>query len=98
MEKEFDVSCPKCKAVFRVPIELGGEVAECAECESVFEIPRPAPAEIRDIKESEKLRVYELGTPPNSHGTAKLSRTSIGMIPIIKDRFLSKSKPLPPRN
>jgi hypothetical protein len=98
MEKEFKVSCPKCKAVFRVPVELGGENAECAECEYVFEIPRPAPSEIRDVKEAEKIRTYELGAPQNSHGTAKLSRTSIGMIPVIKDRFLSNPKPLPPRS
>ena len=98
MGKEFEVSCPKCKALFRVPVELAGEAAECAKCESVFEIPRPTPAETREINEADKLRVYELPPPPSGHGTAKLSRTSIGMIPTIKDRFLSKTKPLPPKS
>jgi hypothetical protein len=93
MEKEFEVTCPKCKALFRVPVELGGEIAECADCEAIFEIPRPVPTEIRDVNETGKLRLYEIPPPPDSHGTAKLSRTSIGMIPTIRDRFLSKTKP-----
>jgi hypothetical protein len=98
MEQEFEVRCPKCNAFFRVPVELAGEIAECAECESVFEIPIPAPAESRDINDAEKLRLYELNTAsgPGIHGTTKLSRTSIGMIPTIKERFLSKSKPAAP--
>ena len=97
MEKVFEVSCPKCKALFKVPVELGGEVAECAECDFVFEIPHPAPDESRELDVAEKIKGYELGTT-TSNNTVKLSRTSIGMIPIIKDRFLYEPKPLPPKN
>lgn len=92
MKKEFEISCPKCKAVFTVPMELAGEIAECANCDSIFEIPRPAPMAIHDIKVAEKVIGYELAPPVNSHNTSKHTRTSLGMIPTIKERFLSKSK------
>ena len=94
MKTEFEISCPNCKEVFSVPLELAGEIAECAKCDSVFEIPRPTPDEIHNIKEADKIRSYELASPDISNGTAKLSRATIGMIPIIKERFLSKTKPM----
>lgn len=93
MKKEYEISCPKCKAVFTVPLELAGEIAECANCDTIFEIPRPTPNEIHELKEADKVRGYELAPPANSHNTSKHTRTSLGMIPTIKERFLSKSKP-----
>ncbi len=98
--KEFKVACPKCKASFSVPLEFAGETAECAECEFVFEIPKPEDAE------SQNYNVTETGTITGveiddkiSKSTVRLSRTSIGMIPTMKDKFNfdAPSKPLPPK-
>ncbi|HBC86127.1 MAG TPA: hypothetical protein DCZ94_04145 [Lentisphaeria bacterium] len=98
--KEFKVSCPKCKAVFSVPLEFAGEAAECAECEFVFEIPKP------DQAETENYNITETGTITGveinetiAKGTVRLSRTSIGMIPTMKDKFNfdGQAKPLPPK-
>jgi hypothetical protein len=89
---EFDVSCPGCSAVFSVPVELCGEMAECTECSAVFEIPRVG--EIPHTLNTDSSVIQGIIPPPAFSGdntaatnTVKLSRASIGMIPSLKETF-----------
>jgi len=98
--KEFKVSCPKCKASFSVPLEFAGETAECAECEFVFEIPKPDEPQNYEVTETGTITGVEIDEKI-AKGTVRLSRTSIGMIPTMKDRFNfddKQSKPPPPKD
>ncbi|MFA6294217.1 MAG: hypothetical protein WC637_20670 [Victivallales bacterium] len=91
---EIDVSCPGCSAVFSVPIELCGEMAECTECSAVFEIPRVSEVPPTLNTDSGAIKGI-LAQPPAASfdnstaatNTVKLSRASIGMIPSLKDSF-----------
>lgn len=93
---EFNVACPSCSAIFSVPVELAGEMAECAECGAVFEIPHPPEPEpviegaaAEDSPEDTKTGPVT-GVASDGEGvtnTVRLSRTSIGMIPQMKDSF-----------
>lgn len=93
MAKEFNVACPSCSAIFSVPAELAGEMAECAECNAVFEIPCPpqAPEEAASGGNYEETPTGAItGVASDGEGvtnTVRLSRTSIGMIPKVKDAF-----------
>lgn len=91
---EFKVSCPKCKVDFFIPVELGGEMAECSECGSVFQIPIYTPDAGFETTELKKTTEEETGE--NSHSTVRLSRTSIGMMPTLKDEFEIGGKQIPP--
>ncbi len=98
MQKEFKVSCPKCKTVYVVPIEFVGQVAECANCDLTFIVP-----DISD--ESKEYVTTETGTISAEEidkalckNTVKVSRHSVGMIPTIKDKFEFGSKSVPPRD
>ncbi len=89
---EIDVSCPGCSAVFSVPIELCGEMAECTECSAVFEIPKVS--EVPPTLNTDSGAIKGIAAPAanvdNSTAatnTVKLSRASIGMIPSIKESF-----------
>ena len=89
---EIDVSCPGCSAVFSVPIELCGEMAECTECSAVFEIPKVS--EVPPTLNTDSGAIKGIAAPAASvdnstaaTNTVKLSRASIGMIPSIKDSF-----------
>ncbi|MFZ2657463.1 MAG: hypothetical protein WAX69_21185 [Victivallales bacterium] len=93
--KEFKVSCPKCKASFSVPLEFAGETAECAECEFIFEIPKPDQLEDYDVTETGTIAGVEIDEKL-AKGTVRLSRTSIGMIPTMKDKFEFGTKLPPP--
>ncbi len=93
--KEFKVSCPKCRATFSVPLEFAGETAECAECDFVFEIPKPDQTENYDVTETGTITGVEIDERI-AKGTVRLSRTSIGMIPTMKDKFLSENPAHPP--
>ncbi|MFZ2655748.1 MAG: hypothetical protein WAX69_12525 [Victivallales bacterium] len=93
MPSEIEVSCPGCNAVFSVPMELSGEVAECSECAAVFEIPRieERPDAI-DTDTGAVKGVFANVAPSSDYtstatNTVKLSRSSIGMIPTLKDSF-----------
>lgn len=92
---EIDVSCPGCNAVFSVPVELCGEMAECTECSAVFEIPRID--EVPPTLNTDTGAIKGIAAPAPAFGTetttaatntVKLSRASIGMIPSIKDSFV----------
>lgn len=92
---EIDVSCPGCNAVFSVPVELCGEMAECTECSAVFEIPRID--EVPPTLNTDTGAIKGIAAPTPAPGaesntaatnTVKLSRASIGMIPSIKDSFV----------
>lgn len=96
MPQEFDIACPSCNAVFSVPCELAGEVAECAECDAVFRIPDPPAAPVAaspglQLPPSDTGAILGVAAADNFNGevthTVKLSRTSIGMIPTLKDSF-----------
>ncbi len=98
MAKEFKVSCPKCGVVFAVPTELGGELAECSECEFVFEIPKPGEAESYEVTETGTFKAMGAENQGvDSHSTVKLSRTTIGMIPALKNSFEIGTKSIPPK-
>ncbi len=87
MSIEIEVSCPGCNAVFNVPSELSGEIAECSECATVFEIPKFE--EVTQIQGTETGAIKGKVTEESegATNTVKLSRTSIGMIPSLKDSF-----------
>ena len=94
-QTEIDIACPGCNAVFSVPIELCGEMAECTECSAVFEIPLIDEVPPTLGSDSGTIKGVFAPAPPvttasNEEGatnTVKLSRTSIGMIPGLKDSF-----------
>jgi hypothetical protein len=95
-QTEIDIACPGCNAVFSVPIELCGEMAECTECSAVFEIPLLDEVPPTLESDSGAVKGVLAPAPPvttasNEEGatnTVKLSRTSIGMIPGLKDSFI----------
>jgi hypothetical protein len=97
MSQEFEIACPTCNAVFSVPAELAGEMAECAECGAVFKIPAApaAPAFAApglQLPQTDTGAIRGIAAAPESFDgevthTVKLSRTSIGMIPTLKDSF-----------
>ncbi len=85
MAETIKVACPGCDAIFEIPIELEGELGECTECGVVFEIPK-----IEAGKRDEKVKpiIPEMSDEDiEATGTVKLSRSSIGMIPELKDAF-----------
>ncbi len=96
MSQEFEIACPTCNAVFSVPAELAGEMAECAECSAVFKIPSPpavaAAAPGLQLSQTDTGAIRGIAAAPENFDgevthTVKLSRTSIGMIPTLKDSF-----------
>lgn len=97
MSQEFEIACPTCNAVFSVPAELAGAMAECAECGAVFKIPAApaAPALAApglQLPKTDTGAIRGIAAAPESFDgevthTVKLSRTSIGMIPTLKDSF-----------
>ncbi len=94
MPSEIEVSCPGCNAVFSVPVELSGEAAECSECAAIFEIPR---LEERPDAIDTDTGVIKGVAPATDYtstatNTVKLSRSSIGMIPTLKDSFTFGNK------
>ena len=90
-QMEIDVSCPGCDAVFSVPVELCGEMAECTECSAVFEIP--GVAEVPPTLNTDTGAIKGIPAPApadnavTATNTVKLSRASIGMIPSLKESF-----------
>lgn len=86
-DKELEVSCPGCSAVFNVPAELAGEIAECSECGAVFEIPKPEEIQQETGTETGAIKGKITEESETATNTVKLSRTSIGMIPTLKDTF-----------
>jgi hypothetical protein len=81
-----------------LPKELGGEVGECTECGAIFEIPivdedfaSQSPDETSSDNEVNKsdTGVFKASEIQADEGTntVKLSRTSIGMVPDVKDNF-----------
>ncbi len=94
-QTEIDIACPGCNAVFSVPIELCGEMAECTECSAVFEIPLIDEVPPTLASDSGTIKGVFAPAPPvttasgeeGATNTVKLSRTSIGMIPGLKDSF-----------
>jgi hypothetical protein len=89
---EVDISCPGCNAIFTVPVELCGEMAECTECSAVFEIPKVGEVPPTLNTDSGAIKGILAPTPSENNATAatntvKLSRASIGMIPNLKDSF-----------
>ena len=90
-QMEIDVSCPGCDAVFSVPAELCGEMAECTECSAVFEIP--GVAEVPPTLNTDTGAIKGIPAPAPADNaviatnTVKLSRASIGMIPSLKESF-----------
>jgi len=93
MPSEIEVSCPGCNAVFSVPVELSGEIAECTECAAVFEIPRlDEHPDAIDTDTGAIKGIFPAAAPASDYtstatNTVKLSRSSIGMIPTLKDSF-----------
>ena len=84
----ISVSCPGCKAVFELPVELGGETGECTECGSIFKIPKVEEISAGKVEKTEtgSIKVGK-ASPDGATNTVKLSRASIGMVPEIKDAF-----------
>ena len=93
---EFKVSCPKCGVVFFLPVELGGEMAECSECGDVFQIPIYDEKEDFEVTETGTIKAVEGMVEDESHRTVRLSRTNIGMKPVLRDTFEIGTKSLPP--
>jgi hypothetical protein len=90
-QMEVEVSCPGCDAVFSVPVELCGEMAECTECAAVFEIP--GVSEVPPTLNTDTGAIKGIPPPASADNaviatnTIKLSRVSIGMIPTLKESF-----------
>ncbi len=93
-QMEIDISCPGCNAIFSVPVELCGEMAECTECSAVFEIP--GIVEVPPTLNTDTDAIKGIPAPAPAPGesspsaatnTVKLSRASIGMIPGLKESF-----------
>jgi len=82
---EVQVACPGCNAVFAVPVEFCGEMAECAECTMVFEIPKGEVAQTTDTGTIKGVKAADFNEETTN--TVKLSRTGIGMIPTLKESF-----------
>jgi hypothetical protein len=84
----LQIACPGCGAVFELPPELGGQLGECTECDAIFEIPRVDNLDSGDLDTTDTgaIKVQESGDADNTN-TVKLSRTSIGMVPDVKDNF-----------
>ena len=93
---EFNVACPKCGVVFAVPVEYAGEMAECSECDAVFQIPSADTQHEENQKQTDANA--EDAENGNSHSTVKLSRSTIGMIPSLKDNFEIGTKNVPLQN
>lgn len=91
---EFKISCPKCGVVFFLPVELGGEMAECSECGDVFQIPIYDEKDNFEISETGTIKAVEGMLENESHRTVRLSRTSIGMKPSLKENFEIGTKDL----
>ncbi|OGV58294.1 MAG: hypothetical protein A2X49_01755 [Lentisphaerae bacterium GWF2_52_8] len=84
----IQVSCPGCNAIFELPPELGGELGECTECSAIFEIPRVEAIQEGAVQKTDTGSVkVEKKSPDGATNTVKLSRTSIGMVPQVKDSF-----------
>ena len=86
MPEEIDVACPGGNAIFGVPLEFCGEMAECAECSTVFEIPIPEEDE-ETYASTDTGAIQGLESDGETTNTVRLSRTGIGMIPQVKDSF-----------
>ncbi len=91
MDELMTIMCPgdNCDATFEVPMTLGGELGECTECDTIFEIPQ-----VEGMEKKENLGNTDTGAiktvaadDQNATNTVKLSRSSIGMVPDIKDNF-----------
>jgi hypothetical protein len=101
MADEVDIECPGCNAVFGVPVELCGEMAQCAECETVFEIPSlDEEGADGNLTSTDTGAIKGIEADGDATNTVRLSRTGIGMIPQIKDDFTlgappSSAKPPP---
>lgn len=84
----ISISCPGCNAVFELPIELGGEMGECTECGAIFEIPKIETVQSGNVQKTDTGSVkVSRASADGATNTVKLSRTSIGMVPDIKDSF-----------
>ena len=88
MADEVDIECPGCGAVFGIPVELCGEMAQCAECEVIFEIPTLDEDE-GDGVSTDTGAIKGIEADGDATNTVRLSRTGIGMIPQIKDGFMT---------
>ena len=106
MADEVDIECPGCGAVFGIPVELCGEMAQCAECDVIFEIPTLDEDEGDGEVSTDTGAIKGIEADGDATNTVRLSRTGIGMIPQIKDNFMSDfpvtsapapSKPAAPR-
>lgn len=89
MSKEIEVSCPGCNAIFSVPVEFCGEMAECDECDTIFEIPQAEKIETLPKTDSGAIKGVAAGDDFDTQKThtVKVSRSGIGMVPSLKDRF-----------
>lgn len=85
--ENIQVVCPGCNSIFDLPIELGGQVGECTECGTVFEIPLIEKVSSGSVDKTETGSIKVEKAPEGTTNTVKLSRTSIGMVPSVKDNF-----------
>lgn len=85
-----NTACPGCNTTFEVPAEMVGESVECPQCNATFEIAALESAPTADQTSETEAPV----APPAEHQengeythTVKMSRTSIGMVPVVDDSF-----------
>ncbi|MDD3118080.1 MAG: hypothetical protein PHQ27_02775 [Victivallales bacterium] len=84
MADTINISCPSCKTLFEVPVEMIGQTVECSECGNAFEIvpPNNTPGETTTVT-NPSVNVSD----KNSTQTVKISRAGIGMVPDIEDNY-----------
>ncbi len=90
MDDLMTIMCPgdNCDATFEVPMSLGGELGECTECSTIFEMPQVEGMEKKNVTKTDTGAIKTVAADDqNATNTVKLSRSSIGMVPDIKDNF-----------
>lgn len=85
-----NTACPGCNTTFEVPAEMVGEDVECPQCNATFKIEAlesaPTADQTTETESPAATPAEHQGNGEYTH-TVKMSRTSIGMVPVVDDSF-----------
>lgn len=78
-------ACPGCATLFEVPVSMVGETVECTVCGVAFTVEerKSAPSGTDTVDDV----ALHAGEETGATNTIKMSRTSIGMVPVVQDSY-----------
>jgi|GEM_PF-6030000 len=87
--------CPGCQTVFEVTPDMLGMEVDCPQCTKHFTITEAPPPKAAAASETPKSadETHDEVIPPSEEEsgaythTVRMSRTSIGMVPVVEDNF-----------